>query len=1569
MSTSRSVPTNVRLNSVTFSDNTVLTSASIFTTNLRGRKRLRIDGDSELKRNLIVGGNATVEGDLYVKKTINFEGNVPYVDNQTGWGLPEWTFFAGTFNKQTDSLIIKITTLEEMIAQTYATKSELTSATTLNNGLIYAPSGTYPLYNQPGYYTKGVTHLASNTYFIIRDSIEYPQVMQFQRGEVEVGHYLRCADDQGTVEWAALGNDIPVLTGINTSNGPSTSASFYVTDDVGGTRGTYFYPNMDSQGTNSFNSKLQTGDISLLAGQGNAQNGSTPYALFVGPFNGYQGLRMVSDTIVNGATVRGSSVLSGGQPEQLIELLSGRIRFKSGAKNPIYIEMTSGTLNSIPQGPFHIVGTLWPKDPSPVMIVTKQLSSMSKLSFMVNPTLNEGNWNDVVQDGDTLLYTANTSYYDPTESFPNVFTDNTTSTHLGVWSNYADALSVRQTIISEETSPVSVNNSGFIRLSACTSIDQIQNPQMTSKNYRIPRDYLMMDREGLTVKLQNSKVYQIFGKVQIKNKTSTRLNDLSTTPLTATFEVGTSSSNVSSNFNGLLKYFYSGLTNVQGYILSADDNLGTVKWKTSVELFPSSVNKDVTFTKTVTFQDTIKYTKNLPSMGGNKLFALGNDGTNGNVRWIEIPVAENGEVEQPITFKDTIELYNQMFWINVDFGLLTAAAVGGIAYAIGKGSLADQKKGGQFWNSNDPGLTFYWRYVDENVGSPPYTYTCKMDKNSLFGKIIKVADSFPPASDFDQTSITDLQFFQSNKVVTDSNPVTLNGITSTVQTTKPGRLLIAGYVNYRNPQTQNIFSQWTYAEPSPGDILINIGSGYTYTPPGSESQYERYGQAEWRRLHEVIPSTWVTDQYFKENIYVGSESDYITNLYGVSGTVSKNQSNLSIFGRLFFRSAVGDNDTGYSPLNYYLKCSNATTGEVMWAPAPSTIPDNISCTTLSVSGNSSFFSGSFSNVVSFSETATFIKWFKLTTDAAVGKVLTCGDGLGTARWEYPSYQFITLNVSTQATINILNVTSTIKYVPGAALNRVLTCTNASTGTAEWRDLGQTTLPSDPTFNSIAVSSSINLTNHITTVKNSGFTVLSAPIDALFPVRGDTTSIDVAPTPNTVYNSTYRTVYSGSFTPSTVKGWRYTAGLWIYWKFSRTTGYNFLADFQSDIQSYTYQVIDNGTQQVLYSATIPVNNIMYMQFDSYTGVHDLNNLNTVVETYFYCNDLDFSFTNMFTDDIRIDISIKSRHNFNNYINPVNITNISTAFIIGNKDPYQYTLVNDVGGTNLGFYGSVSGEGSASASIKQWIILKRYMSSYSTDPTVYNGGSGGSSNSISWKGYLQYLDKSYKSNGFLPPTIINGENVMMNDVNVTTLTVGSGGLYCPFSAIYTGGMAGRKGMGQGAPANVDPIGIPYSSSTSSTPNYVGSYALWGSIFNFYWTIQGKWQIWVDFTLIHESSPNFSDYRIKTNLRQPSTVLDRYCAIPMYQYDFESYGVMPKVENKLGVMAHELQEAFPELPHLVSGEKDGMTEEGKYQLQMVDEKELLMLTMKAVQELREENRLLQTQINLLLERLSSS
>lgn len=116
------------------------------------------------------------------------------------------------------------------------------------------------------------------------------------------------------------------------------------------------------------------------------------------------------------------------------------------------------------------------------------------------------------------------------------------------------------------------------------------------------------------------------------------------------------------------------------------------------------------------------------------------------------------------------------------------------------------------------------------------------------------------------------------------------------------------------------------------------------------------------------------------------------------------------------------------------------------------------------------------------------------------------------------------------------------------------------------------------------------------------------------------------------------------------------------------------------------------------------------------------------------------------------------------------------------------------------------------------------------------------------------------------------------------------------------------------------------------------------NSYWT-GTTLQFYADANLLGSS---FSDYRSKTNVADASGVLDRVCALKMFNYNYTDVGIVKGDDKlRLGFYAHELQEALPEYADvLVNGEKDAVDEGGSPILQSINNMDTVLL--KAIQEL---------------------
>lgn len=119
---------------------------------------------------------------------------------------------------------------------------------------------------------------------------------------------------------------------------------------------------------------------------------------------------------------------------------------------------------------------------------------------------------------------------------------------------------------------------------------------------------------------------------------------------------------------------------------------------------------------------------------------------------------------------------------------------------------------------------------------------------------------------------------------------------------------------------------------------------------------------------------------------------------------------------------------------------------------------------------------------------------------------------------------------------------------------------------------------------------------------------------------------------------------------------------------------------------------------------------------------------------------------------------------------------------------------------------------------------------------------------------------------------------------------------------------------------------------------------SVFNNYWT-GTAYQAWIDGTNV--GSYVLCDYRLKENIQPARPVLDRLCQIKMIEYEFKDISIFKKHGRHHGMIAHEVQELFPELDNIVSGEKDAVNESGEIQPQTI-QAEFGNLYLTAIQEL---------------------
>lgn len=1583
MNSSRSLPTDVSFRTIRFPDNSVLTSASSLLSNVHCRKRLRVDGEASFFSDVKFAKNVTVGGTISYNGAVDFTGPIPYVDDQTGWGLPQWTYAdPSDYNKTTDSLIIKITNLNSLLTSTYATKTYVDSKTTLNAGLVYASPGTYPVYDGTGFYTKGVTHPASDTFFVIRDGVDHPVNFQFQKGDVQTGKFLRCSDGDGTVQWADADEVVfPTITGIDTSNGPSTSSTFFVTDDVGTTRGMFFYPNIDT--ASGFNSSMQPYDIALLAGQGNTQNGSTQWKFFMGPYNGFQGIRMTSDYTVNSITQRGNLEFYAGGANQKITVDASGIKLipLSNQTTSLLLSNVITDLSAAPpifRKPFYVtVPNYTGNDQYPIAFFSKSGTENSvavNQGISIFSKLNSFNWNPLIKPNANAIISAD---------YGNLMNDGQTSVYnekdiqffVGPWSPYTDGFTVRPNIQAEINSTVA---GGYT--------------QMTSYN---SQNYIQVNKNGIVQLTGSLRTIDNYGIFRVLNKTGAIYNNSNTDVINSQLQIGTTTSNVNMNLSGLLKYFYSGApVDITNYILASSNNAGDVQYKPFIDLMPSNITKSLTFKNHVTFEEKITYTKNLPTIDTDFIYCLGNDGTNGDVKWVKIPLnttTEKVTVDKSIDFTDAVTLYNQMFFI--DAGLITAGIVGGVAYAVA----SSINKGSQSWTSPDSLLNFIWRFEDNTVGNPPYTYSCKMNKTGMNGKFLRVADSYAPASDYivnGNISPTDLQFYLSNLTVTDAFQVTLNSVLYNVPVTNPGQFCLPGYFNYRAPGIGN------YDVPSAGDMLINWGGNETYVPPTSLSSQEYYGRARWKKLSDILPRSVTWDQYYENNVFIGSEFAYSVNDYGVLKQVATNVANLSVFGKMFYRYALSDISSGSSPFGYFLTCLDGTTGEVGWAQATATLPSTASFTslttstlsvsdtatigsTLTISGTGTALtlsSGSISSKSITTSDTSSLKGITL-TGSINGSEQSCNIGALTANYLSSFQNGVTVN-------NDFTANNMIYILSNKGLGKVLACTDGTTGRAEWVDPGQAAVPTDILCNSVTA-------NKLTAISVfDTFTTTASP----FPTNNWEILFlnDTLPTFNQLYTTASVTGVSFTVPANCSRGFIYRTNLWVdfFWAYAKNR------TSTSEAMNIYFRVFNIAARIYRNNSIVETRVIYPQQTKNYPAAgygirisHDryVNGsiYDTNLGTYFnnkiflYSPEIWFNVQQSSeTATYRIDFNVSWSYQ----LQGINTGSGTAGYLIRNastqswfrfytyrqespenQDPIKYNTQAWDGSINYGFQATVHPTGSDvnTASVGQFIA--NYW-----NVEVNGSTTTGVRNSYVWLGSDSCFHKNFVSTSAFLPTNNNATlsvaNANIRDLTCQNILLPNGGI------VYSSGFACRKGFPLDPPNGVDPdlmIQSTYDFTNGGNNdiqgvNYRGSYDAWGNTFNIWWQVvspsPNNIQFWIDSTFINQLPLTTSDRRIKENFTEAPSVLDRLCQLPMYQFDFIKYEVIHPSHRHVGFIADEMQELFPDIPHLISDEKNKVDANGKYVLQHRNDNEIISVLIKAIQELREEVVQLKNQLGLL-------
>lgn len=593
MSSSVPIPNDLKVNTVSFADNTRLVSATDFYFNTRLRKKLRVDKDVEFREDLTVYGNVNVLGNI----TSGQYGETPkqYVDSQTGWGMPEWTFAGATYNPETDSLIIKISNIE----LNYATISYVNSQFQNSSAkyLIAHAAYNYPSLTNPSVgYSFPVTTLTANSAFIIRDGQNSFNDFKFQRGSITPGYVLKCFDAEGTVQWGPENTTSYESQLIATNYGATnTQYSFKVIDAPSG-RGVLIFPNLLS---NLYNKAISPNATGLLLGTGNSISYQHPFV--IGCYS--EGTEMIEfKNSTSTTTPNGSIRITGGSStlDQGILLNPDGMFFSPKFNKGIQFILPPVSLN--------LALNQWPKPVSifmenagsnayPPFIVTKQStgSTPTLTSVMINPRAAETNFSPMQLHAMPQIIFGDTTQFDADGTSTTYPTHSKTLT-FAAWAYKNDGIQIKNSLASEDSVP---NNmiSGFCRMTGNSNV------VLTG----VPTHYIETNRDGIYLKNSATTKTTNYGTFQILNKNGPILNNPSNEiGIVAGLKVGDISSGfLPSEFNGNVTIqegtlYYKKQPTVNNVLTCVDATTGRAEWlPTQVSSYPTNITTPMNFYSTV----------------------------------------------------------------------------------------------------------------------------------------------------------------------------------------------------------------------------------------------------------------------------------------------------------------------------------------------------------------------------------------------------------------------------------------------------------------------------------------------------------------------------------------------------------------------------------------------------------------------------------------------------------------------------------------------------------------------------------------------------------------------------------------------------------------------------------------------------------------------------------------------------------------------------------------------------------------------------------------------------------
>lgn len=558
---------------------------------------------------------------------------------------------------------------------------------------------------------------------------------------------------------------------------------------------------------------------------------------------------------------------------------------------------------------------------------------------------------------------------------------------------------------------------------------------------------------------------------------------------------------------------------------------------------------------------------------------------------------------------------------------------------------------------------------------------------------------------------------------------------------------------------------------------------------------------------------------------------------------------------------------------------------------------------------------------------------------------------------------------------------------GASLNSVLVCVDASTGRAAWQPPAQPTIPQEIIVNSIStnyetitdLSSVRELKTAIVTsmISNAGVTLDIYDEHGEGTPPGNSTPIEIPRnTSLTLKSFDYTEVATVEIPANDYSLYQIEIPLVIQheWNFLNNRQENDeRVNFYYEIKEIKYKIEYTNFATAFEGTTGPTSEeIVAVGFDRHIPNQSAptTKYNIITQQVFLKTVRLFLNFPISTQPQTFHISILPIIHFlysgeiitnyrlyqnNNYVSHVWIpfkllTNSSSA-----PPTSSNNINNKYGLQNLSLI--EEGINKTAEYLKNWDAIKwdsivNYKTGGAGEPGYYGNS------------YFYYVPRNfgridYALNPKLKLITANSKSTSISNLSVNKLLVQED-LQIINGYITTQGIRCRRGMGN----------VPSSDLNNRDGASSGSYA-WRLIRPYVYNIDleirknntNLLQIWVDNDKAFETTTNVSDYRLKENLQPPPCLLDRFThSLPIYSFDFKKHGLQNESKNHIGVLAHELQEIFPDVPHLVNGEKDGDTH------QTINHQETIMLLMATVKELALEVENLKIQLSILKSSFSS-